>query len=517
MASGTSGNRSRQKMINLMYLVFIAMVALNVSGEVLDGFEKVGEGLDTMLDGSETRNSRTASELSSAYELHPEKAEDAFAKGKEIQAVADSTFNALEAAKQLIVRESDGKEYTGIANITHKDDMNAASAVMLDPIKTPGIKVRKQLESFRELAASTLTDPKKKEGVRVTLSTASKNNRTWEEQLFEGMPTIAAVTLLTKLQTDVRNVEGEVLGHLIRGIDVGDLRVNKVEAQIIPDSRIVMRGGTYRAQIVLSSIDSLARPYIMVNDKELPGDTQGIFTAPAATAGTFPIKGYIEMAAGDGSTIRREFSSDYIVTEPMASISPTLMNVLYAGIDNPIQIAVPGIASEEVSATMTNGTLTKKGNLWIARPSKVGEEAVISVFAKGPNGTTQKITDSRLRTRALPDPLPYLEYGDENGAPKRFKGGQISKRDLLATQGIKAAIDDDILDVHYDVIRFQLTFFDAMGNAMPEVSNSSSFSPRQLSSIRNLSRGKRFYISEVIARGPDGIERKIPPIEVIVK
>ncbi len=516
MAAGTSGNPNRQRMINLMYLVFIAMVALNVSGEVLDGFKKVGDGLETMLKGAETRNASSAYELNNAYNLHPEKAEEAFTKGKKLQSVADSLYKHIEFVKQQIVLKSDGKPLTTIANIKNQDDMNAPSVVMLNPVTRYGEKMRKQIEAFRTIALSYTTDPAKREAIEKALSTQKTDNKLWEESISESMPTIATVTLLTKLQTDVRSVEGEVLSQLIRGIDVGDLRVNKVVAQVIPDSRIVMQGGSYRAQIVLSSIDSLAQPEIIVNGTTLPKDKEGFFTATALHAGTFPITGSVKMIAGDGSTITREFSSEYIVTEPMASVSPTLMNVLYAGIDNPLTIAVPGMANEQISATITNGTLIRKGNNWVARPNKVGEEAIISVFATT-NGTKQKIADSHLRTRALPDPLPYIEYTDANGATKRFKGGQISKRNLLSASGIKAAIDDDILDIKFNVISFRLTFFDAMGNAIPEVSNNSNFSPRQLSSIRNLSRGKRFYITDVVAKGPDGIERKIPTIEVIVQ
>lgn len=517
MAAGTSGNPNRQKMINLMYLVFIAMVALNVSGEVLDGFEKVGDGLDSMLQGTENRNLSVATQLQNAYTLQPEKAEYAFERGKQLQVMADSTYSLLERAKQEIVQKSDNRPFSSIGEIKHKDDMNAAPSVMLNPISRLGEKTRLSIDHFREFVLSIVTIPDQQENIKKTLSTARKGNKTWEEQLFEGMPTIAAVTLITKLQTDIRSVEGEALSHLIRSIDVGDLRVNKVVAQVIPESRIVMRGDTYRAQIVLSSIDSLAQPEIVVNGTTLPEEAGGLYTTTTTSPGTYPVSGTISMIAGDGSRLSRDFSSEYIVTEPMASVSPTLMNVLYAGIDNPITIAVPGIASEEITATMTNGTLRREGNKWIARPQEVGKESIISVFASTPGGSKEKIADATLRTRSLPDPLPFLEYTDASGTVKRFKGGRISKRDLLSASGLKAAIDDDILDIQYTVTSFRLTFFDAMGNAIPEVSNSSNFSSRQVSSMRALSRGKRFYITDVTAVGPDGISRKIPTIEVIVQ
>ena len=99
---------------------------------------------------------------------------------------------------------------------------------------------------------------------------------------------------------------------------------------------------------------------------------------------------------------------------------------------------------------------------------------------------------------------------------RKFKGGMIAKRSLVEADGILAAIDDDLLNVKYEVIRFELTFFDSMGNAIPEVAQGTNFSQRQKSYIRNLSKGKRFYITRVVAKGPDGIERTIPTIEVIV-
>ena len=147
-----------------------------------------------------------------------------------------------------------------------------------------------------------------------------------------------------------------------------------------------MRGSQYKANIVLSAVDSTKRPTIYVNGKELPYENKGVFTVNTGAAGTFPIKGYIEMPNSDGSIMRRDFESEYFVTEPTATVAPTLMNVLYAGIANPMRIAVPGVPSGNVTATMTNGTLTRSKDGWEARPSKVGTEAVITVNARMADG-----------------------------------------------------------------------------------------------------------------------------------
>ena len=321
----------------------------------------------------------------------------------------------------------------------------------------------------------------------------------------------------SQLSPPERSVEGDVLSDLVQNIDSGDLRVNKIAAQVIPRSQLVMQGSQYEASIVLSSYDSTRVPKIVVNGTTLPESAGGIYRVTASKAGTFPISGYIETELPDGTAIKQPFQSEYYVTEPFATVAPTMMNVLYAGINNPISIAVPGVPSQNVTATMTNGTLTRNGNGWVAKPAKIGTPAVITVMAKQADGRSTKMAETSLRVRALPDPLPYIQYTDANGATKRFKGGRIAKRDLLTANGIGAAIDDDLLDVPYQVVRFQLLFFDSVGGVIPEVSNGPTFSTRQRDKIRNMAKGKRFFVSEVIARGPDGIERQIPAIEVIVR
>lgn len=151
-----------------------------------------------------------------------------------------------------------------------------------------------------------------------------------------------------------------------------------------------------------------------------------MFTAVAGTPGTYPVKGYIEMPGSDGSVMRREFESEYFVTEPSATVAPMLMNVLYAGIANPIRIAVPGVPSGNVTATMTNGTLVRKGDQWEARPTTVGTDAIISVHAKMADGRSVEMAKTTFRVRALPDPMPFIEYKDQNGNMRKFRGGQFS-------------------------------------------------------------------------------------------
>ena len=471
-----------------MYLVFIAMMALNVSSEVLDGFELVEGSLRTSIDNTSTRNEIVTEELKAYYQTNPEKVREWYEKGTKVKEASDSLYNYVQDLKVRIAQIADGKD-ADVNNIDHKDDLEAASRVMLSPVSGEGKKLRQSIEKYRTLMGEMVEDSAKTRIIEASLSTtpphkAGINTRTWEEALFENMPVAAAVTLLTKLQSDIRYAEGEVLSNLLSSVDMRDYRVNQITAQVIPESQIVMRGSQYKANIVLSAVDSTKRPTVYVNGKELPYDANGMFTAVAGTPGTYPVKGYIEMPGSDGSVMRREFESEYFVTEPSATVAPMLMNVLYAGIANPIRIAVPGVPSGNVTATMTNGTL--------------------------------EMAKNTFRVRALPDPMPFIEYKDQNGNMRKFRGGQFSKRNLVEADGIQAAIDDDLLNVPFKVLSFELTFYDSMGNIIPEVTQGNQFSQRQKDYIRRLARGKRFYITHVKVLGPDNKERIIPTVEVIV-
>ena len=405
-------------------------------------------------------------------------------------------------------------------NIRNKENLEASSRIMLAPVRGEGKKLRESIDEYRLLMAGMVDDSAKTRIIETALSTTLPEKPgiktiTWEEAMFENMPVTAALTILTKLQSDIRYAQGEVLSNLLSSVDVRDYRVNEITAQVIPQSQIVMKGGQYRANIVLSAVDTTKRPTVVVNGKPLD-DLNGMFATIAGAPGTYPVKGYIEIPSSDGTLMRRNFESEYYVTEPSATVAPTMMNVLYAGISNPIRIAVPGVPSGNVTATMSNGTLTRNGDQWEARPSAVGTDAIVSVQARMADGRNVEMAKSAFRVRALPDPMPYIEYKDENGNLRKFRGGRILKRDLIGSDGILAAIDDDLLNVPFNVQSFEMTFFDSMGNMIPEVAQGGQFSQRQKDYIRRLERGKRFFISRVLVKGPDGKERTITPIEVIV-
>lgn len=521
MAGNSTKLSPRQKMINLMYIVLTAMLALNVSSDVLNGFRQVEEGLGRSTTTAAVRNEALYQQLADFNEQNPEKGGVWYNESIQLREKTSELYNYIDSLKYLIVRKADGKD-ADIKNIKSQDDLEAASYVMLSPSMQHGGKLRKAIEEYRTYASGLMPDSIKKATVEECLSTKI-NSRTeqinpivWETTLFENMPVVAAVTILTKMQSDVLYVENLALNTLITNIDASDVRVNKLDAFVIPNSKNIMRGSKYSANIVLAAIDTTQVPDIYINGKKLPEGNNGLYEIFCNSTGVFDFNGYLEVPHGDGTTTRHNFASSYTVVEPTATVSATMMNVMYAGISNPVSISVPGIPNNAIQATMTNGTLTRNGDAWDARPTNVGEDAVITVTATV-DGNTQTVASTTFRVRRLPDPTPYIPYKDTNGQEQHYKGGKpFSKGLLRGATTLGAAIDDGLVNVSFNVLSFELVTFDQMGNAMLEKSEGANFSKRQSDAINRLSRGKRFYISNIKAIGPDGVTRDLSPIEVIV-
>lgn len=505
----------RQKMINLMYVVLMAMLALNVSSDVLKGFTLVADKLDLSTQNATHINEGIYKNFEEQMKANPAKVKEWYDKAQFVRQISDSLYNMAEELKMAIVVKSDGDE-ADVHNIKNQEDLEAATSVMLAPNKGRGKELFNAINSYRSRITKMVTDAEKRAVIESNLNTdvpqsAKAEGKNWEEYMFESQPTAAAVTLLTKLQNDVRYAEGEVLHNLVSNIDVKDLRVNEVNAYVVPNSQTIVQGGRFSAQIFMAAVDTTKRPTIYIGGREIKSE-KGLYETICNTTGDFTLSGYIEMLNGGGEKIRREFSQKYTVIPPSATVSADIMNVLYAGYDNPMSVGVPGIPSSKLRVSMTGGNLIQKGDgKYIARPTNVGGEAVITVAAET-EGRVQEMGKFTFRVRKLPDPTAFIQNGDDH-----FLGGKLSKQILMNTSNLSAAIDDGLLNIPFQVKGFEMTFYDNMGNAVPEISGGSAITDRQKNMIRQLGRGKRFYITKIRAQGPDGIERTLNgAMEIIV-
>ncbi|HZK04047.1 MAG TPA: gliding motility protein GldM [Bacteroidaceae bacterium] len=512
----------RQRMINLMYIVLLTMLAMNISSDVLNGFSLVEESLLRSTANATAQNEAVYREFAISDSLNHEKVGEWYKKALYVKSISDSLFNLADNLKWLIAIEADGKN-ANLDNIRNREDLEASTQIMLSPTKGQGLLLYTSINSYREKILEMISDSVQRVVIMNNLSTevprkAGALGKNWQEYNFENTPVAAAITLLTKLQNDVRYAEGEVLHTLLKNIDVGDLRVNTLQAYVIPSSQNIVQGNSLTARIILAAVDSTAKPAIFINGEKIDSE-DGWYSRPCPRIGDFTLNGHMELHSGSG-IIRREFSQSYSVVSPLATVSATMMNVLYAGYDNPISISVPGVPSNMITASIKNGngTLTFNGNGFMAKPARVGEDVIISVTSIQ-DGRRQSMGEYSFRVRQLPDPTPFIEYVDDNGNIQRYRGGGVPfpKRTLMAAEGIIAAIDDGLLNIGFRVLGFETVFFDNMGNAVSELSDGDKFSSRQKADFQRLTRGKRFYIQRVKAIGPDGFERQLTTsLEVIL-
>ena len=508
----------RQKMINLMYIVLLAMLALNVSTEVLDGFSLVDAGLRRTTANASRENVALYHDFAAALNQQPEKVKAWFAQAKQVKEASDSLYNLLQDLKVALVQQADGRD-GDVTAIRHKDNVEAANIVMLAPGTGRGNELFNAINQYRNQLLTMVDDTQQRSIISSNLATtvpqqARRQGKNWQEYCFENMPVAAVVTQLSKLQSDVRYAEGEVLHTLVANIDVHDVRVNQLKACVIPEKTTLYPGESFKASIVMAAVDTTQRPQIVVGGRPLT-TPNGQYAFTVSGIGEHAFSGYIAVCNRQGEWLRRPFTQTYrVVPAPhAATVAADMMNVLYAGYPNPVSVSVPGVPTNAVQVMATGGRLQAKGNgHYVLTPHAVGQPVTISVRAMD-HGQQRSLPTTTFQVRKLPDPTAYLGLGTN-----RFKGGSLSKGALLSATRVQAAIDDGLLDIPFRVLGFETVFFDALGNAVPIASAGADFSDRQRETFRGLSRNRRFYITHVRAVGPDGVVRTLQgALEIIVK
>ena len=262
---------------------------------------------------------------------NPEKVRVWYQKAQKVRGMSDSLYNLAQELKVAIVKKSDGNE-GDVNNIRNREDLEASTQVMLAPVSGRGREHYDAIHNYRERVVRMVTDKQQRQVISASLSTevptkVTTLGKNWQEYMFENMPTAAAVTLLTKLQSDVRYAEGEVLHGLINNVDVKDIRVNQLNAYVIPSSQTVVQGGRFSAQIIMAAVDTTRRPTIYVGGQRISGD-RGVYETVCSRTGDFTLNGYIEMLNGSGETVRRDFQQKYTVVAPSATVSADIMNAV---------------------------------------------------------------------------------------------------------------------------------------------------------------------------------------------
>lgn len=495
-------------MISVMYLVLTAMLALNVDKQVLDAFVMVNHNLLHTIENFTSKNQRVYNDFKAAAEENPQKAEKWNNKVLKVKSSADSLYHYINTLKVLLVKRADGDD-GDITNIVSKDNLNTSPELMLT--KKHGTKLKIAIESYRN-SLIALIDTSNTEliaSIKKSLDTGNPithdgSTPTWESENFQGYPLIAVVTLMSKMQSDVRNAEADVINNLYAQIDASSFKFNKLQAQVVSKSDYVLQGNAYEAKVFLSAVDTTAVPVIIVGNNTLPivpGENAGLYKTTAGGDGKVKWNGRINYRNPQGIIVSYPFEHEYEVARPSMTVSPTKMNVFYMGLDNPVSISVPGISTNNLSVSITNGSIQKGPNGYFVRPEKVGVNAVITVNAMI-DGQPRLIGSTAFRVKRVPDPLAYVAGKIE---------GTISRSELLAQQGVLAKIPDFDFDMRFTVQSFVVSTSRG-GFVVDKSTNGNRFTQEQTDLMRGLNPGNRLYIESIVVKGDDGTTRYLPSI-----
>ncbi len=518
----------RQKMIGMMYLVLTAMLALNVSKEVLDAFTLVDDGLTTTTRNFAAENDALYARMDTEYQLNQSKVGDWKTRADEVKARSNELYEFINLCKIEIVQVKDEEAIhdgeVRLADVDIKDDTNIPGEIMI--VGNRGAELKSHVEEYREFLLSYVDDKETYattiEAIEGTLNTevpelglhsGSKKGATptWESTYFENLPLASVITILSKMQGDIRNVESEMLGFLLDQIDAGDFSMNVLEAVVIPNSNYVFKGQEYRAQVFLAAYDSTNTPKVLLtNGQELTVDAgKGIYTTSSNSIGIKKWGGTIQLEDG-GKTISKSFEASFEVAEANATISATGMNVFYRGIANPVAISAGGVAERDVDARISSGNISRKSpGVYEVLPGLQGDNATISVYASV-DGSRRLM--GNMDFRVLPLPTPDAIVQGIRGSEGALTVGKLSQLKL-----VEAKAKDFVFEVDYEIVSFEVAFMGQGGMWSTMSASNERFTNQQKQLFQQLKSGQRIMIEKIKASGPDGVIRSLNSITITVR
>lgn len=522
----------RQLMINLMYLVLTALLALNVSAEILNAFNLVNKGIGNTNTILSDKNSQIIAGIADkAAEEQTDRVQQINQDAMAVQKLTSEFYNYIEGIKNELIEYTGGTitdKHSGLEKLKGESDTEKPTTMFINrgkgaELKAEILKVSEEYKNILnkwngEAKASQLT-------LSIDESDAQANKLTWEEFNFYKVPTIAVITILTKIQNDSKSTESTVLEHLASQVDAAKIKFDKMAARVIAPSSYVKRGNEYTADIFIAATSEQANievflgtftsavhqdangDYNVIKGKDIPlsGARQievvgGMGKIKELATGSPKYQGVIRLPdpVKEGEYQFYPFDFGYETFEVgQAVISPTAMNVLYIGVDNPVKISVPGFAADKVSASGC-GIAKVKGEEYIAKPTTVGLDK-INVTVQSPEGS--KTYSEEFRVRRIPDPYPYCGSS---------KGGTMKAGEFKITDKIDARNPDFVFQIPYTVSGFEMVYAPSGGgNIVSDVSSSNKFTLLMNEIKKKAKPGDTIVFPRISVRMPDGTTRQL--------
>ncbi|WP_242092855.1 gliding motility protein GldM [Aestuariivivens sediminicola] len=505
----------RQKMINLMYLIFIAMLALNMSKEVLSAFGLMNEKLTESNQAAAERNTAFIASLEQKAIDQKDKYEPLKDKALQIKELATNFNSYLEDLKsKMSSTVDDPTDY----EIMDKGDYLDENFFKGDKLKPGGEEFMAQMAAFRDGVANVLADEPGMQDIVKDVNTKFGTDPVkraagevhWLEHHYKGFPLVASLTKMTQLQADIKTTESEVLSNMLQGTLTSEVSMTNYTTLLETSKSAYFNGETFDGQIVLGRKDATTKP----NRVELTLDgrplTESQYTIEdgkvklsvgTGNPGEHKIEGKL-IFAQDGAEIEVPVSSSFAtVPKPnAATISADKMNVVYRGVKNPMTISFAGVSDNNVSAR-AQGLSRVSGSKYVMDVTTVkGREVTINVSGKLPDGQTVS-DNATFRIKDLPKPTGTIR--GEDGQTKM-------QRQSLEISTVGAKFDDFDFELPLRVTGFK---FKVSGQPTINVSGN-KLDSRAKNALRKAKRGSDVQIFDIEAKagGVSVILKKVSPV-----
>jgi gliding motility-associated protein GldM len=531
----------RQKMIGMMYLVLTALLAMNVSKEIINAFVVMNTGLEKTNNNTKSKNQVVYTAFEASLQNDETKTRPFYNAAQAVKKTTEDLVKYIDHLKAEIKMHAQAMspaeaDTFPLRKIDKLDDYDTPTHFMVgsDPSNVTGEskELKKKLEEFKITLLAQL-GPKDKAAIQASLdkglytgksyNQSEEKDVSWEWYNFYHLPLAAAIANLTKIQNDVRNAEGDVVSLLYKNVTAADFKFDNISAKVIAASSYVVQGEEYKADVFVAASSSTQNPTVILGDVDTvtgmikgPADSTSVkvsggigkYITKEGKMGLNDWSGVIKVKAPDGSFKRYPFRASYRMAPPSISVSPDKMNVFYLGVDNPVTVGAAGFANDDLIVSGSGVSMSKSGKGYIARPASGAREASVTVSAKTTSGN-KNLGSVKFRVKTIPTPLGLVagKTGDD----------AISKGELGLIGAVSAKLEGFDFDLPFPVISFDLTTINSSGLLITKSASGNIVNADMKKLLSGAKPNQRYAFENMRVKMPDGTVRKIPGVTLKTK
>lgn len=545
----------RQKMIGMMYLVLTALLAMNISKQILQGYLSVNESMVKSKENLTQNNDRITKAFEATINGNAG-AKPYYDKALEAQKMLNETYKYIGDLRSFVVSKT---EPTSLENVKIADTLNLRHMEKMDDYdmpttiligsepKTPktgentASELKAKLNGLHDKLVAMLDnmqkDPKTKllkddyEGLKKKIGSLKPVDSkrledgvefNWEMDNFYHLPLAAVYTTFNKMQSDVKNVEAEILQVLSGASGKLAIKFDHLEAKVIAPSSYIQSGQPYVADIFLAASSSKLgtgdlEVLIGADSASAAGGTpipiengMGKYSASTGGQGEQTVKGVIKFKKPDGTFDRYPFSTTYMVAAPAVAVSADQMNVFYAGVENPVTVSAAGVSPTDLIVNPSGAGVSKSGGAggkFIFKFTGTGE-CNVSVSAKTKDGTKPQGT---VKFRVKPLPPPVASVGGKSGFV------EMPKAQLSTIGGMGANAPGFDFKANYIVLSFDVTG-SIKGQTKFAACAGNNLTADARAILSQAGTGSKIFFDNIKVKKPDGsVVSGVPGVTIKVK